>query len=201
MATTAPNVPDIQAIQQKYTEEATKRLRPDGLAQFVQLKDAESDRFKALGKDPWADHDALNSKEPAVKDGGKYKFVILGAGFGGLLFAARLIQAGVADGPDDIRIVDDAGGFGGTWYWNRYPGLHCDVESYTYLPLLEETGYIPKAKYASGPEILEYANKVADHWNLHDKALFRAKVTRHRISFCSLCHRSTCAKKAEASFK
>ena len=177
MATTAPNVPDIQAILQRYTDEATKRLRPDGLAQFVQLKDAESDRFKALGRDPWADHDALNSKEPAVKDGGKYKFVILGAGFGGLLFAARLIQAGVADGPDDIRIVDEAGGFGGTWYWNRYPGLHCDVESYTYMPLLEETGYMPKAKYASGPEILEYANRVADHWNLRDKALFRSKVT------------------------
>lgn len=177
MATAAPNGTDMLAIQQKYAEEAAKRLRADGLAQFVELKDSESDRFRQLGKDPWVDHDALNSREPAVKDGGKYKFVVLGAGFGGLLFAARLIQSGAASGPEDIRIVDAAGGFGGTWYWNRYPGLHCDVESYTYLPLLEETGYMPKSKYASGPEILEYANLVADHWNLRDKTLFRTTVT------------------------
>lgn len=177
MATAADNGQAMLALQQKYTEEAAKRLRSDGIAQFVELQDAESDRFRALGRDPWADHEALNSQDRPVKNGGRYKFVILGAGFGGLLFAVRLIQAGVASGPDDIRLVDSAGGFGGTWYWNRYPGLCCDVESYTYMPLLEETGYMPTAKYASGPELFEHANRIADKWDLRDKALFRAAVT------------------------
>ena len=118
----------MAAVQQKYAEEAAKRLRPDGLAQFVELKDSDSERFRALDRDPWADHAALNAQDPApLKDGAQYKFVILGAGYGGLLFAVRLIQAGVATGPDDIRIIDTAGGFGGTWYWNRYPGLHLSL--------------------------------------------------------------------------
>ena len=41
-------------------------------------------------------------------------------------------------------MIDQAGGFGGTWYWNRYPGVMCDVESYCYMPMLEEMGYVPK---------------------------------------------------------
>ena len=167
----------MAAVQQKYAEEAAKRLRPDGLAQFVELKDSDSERFRALDRDPWADHAALNAQDPApLKDGAQYKFVILGAGYGGLLFAVRLIQAGVATGPDDIRIIDTAGGFGGTWYWNRYPGLHCDVESYAYMPLLEETGYMPKYKYSPGPELLEHANRIATQWHLHDKAAFRTSI-------------------------
>ncbi|KAL2022401.1 hypothetical protein VTK56DRAFT_5468 [Thermocarpiscus australiensis] len=173
----APSPKDLKLyeLQQKYAHEAAKRLRPDGLSQFVRLKDAGSDRLRSLAEDPWADHAALNAKEP-VKDGAKYKFLILGAGYGGLLFAVRLINAGIASGPDDILFVDSAGGFGGTWWWNRYPGLHCDIESYTYMPLLEETGYIPKNKYAPGPELLEHAERIATQWNLHDKALFRASV-------------------------
>ncbi|KAK3370467.1 pyridine nucleotide-disulfide oxidoreductase-like protein [Podospora didyma] len=164
------------AVQQKYTEEAAKRFRPDGTAQFVNLRDASAGKFRALSEDPWVDHAALNAKEP-VKDGSKYKFVILGAGYGALLYAVRLIQAGLTDGgPNDILFVDTAGGFGGTWYWNRYPGLHCDIESYTYMPLLEETGYVPKTKYSPGPALREHANRIAAQWNLADKALFRASV-------------------------
>ena len=71
---------------------------------------------------------------------------MVGGGFGGLLAGARLRQAGV----EDLRIVDPASDFGGTWYWNRYPGIACDIESYTYLPLLEEVGYVPKEKYSYG---------------------------------------------------
>jgi cation diffusion facilitator CzcD-associated flavoprotein CzcO len=171
----------MAALQQKYAEEAAKRLRHDGIQQFVELKDAESGRLRELADDPWVDHSVLNSQDPPVKQGGKYKFVILGAGYGGLLFAVRLIQAGVVDGPDDIRLVDAAGGFGGTWYWNRFPGLRCDIESYCYMPLLEETGYIPRENYATGPELLEHANRIASQWNLEDKALFRASV--HTISW------------------
>jgi cation diffusion facilitator CzcD-associated flavoprotein CzcO len=166
----------MMAAQQKYAEEAAKRLRPDGLAQYVELKDAESDRFRALGEDPWADHAALNAQEAPIKDGGKYKFAILGAGYAGLLIAVRLLQAGAAKGSDDIRLIDAAGGFGGTWYWNRYPGLRCDVESYTYMPLLEETGYVPTENYATGSELREHAERITGQYNLHDKALFRTTV-------------------------
>lgn len=128
-----------------------------------------------LLQDPWADHDALNARDPpALGDGQRVKVVILGGGFGALITAVRLIQAGLA--AKDIRFVDSAGGFGGTWYWNRYPGLHCDVEAYCYLPFLEETGYVPATKYSPGHEILEHSNRIAQHWDLADKALFRAEV-------------------------
>lgn len=173
----APSAEEIKLyeLSQKYTAEAAKRFRPDGLGQFVRLKEAGSERFRALAQDPWADHAALNAKE-RVQDGAKSKFLILGAGYGGLLFAVRLIEAGLASGPDDIRFVDAAGGFGGTWWWNRYPGLHCDIESYTYMPLLEETGYMPKNKYVAGADLLEHADRIATQWKLHDKALFRSSV-------------------------
>ncbi|KAL2146643.1 hypothetical protein VTI28DRAFT_3142 [Corynascus sepedonium] len=162
-------------VSQKYTAEAAKRFRPEGLGQFIRLKEVGSERFRALAEDPWVDHAALNAKEP-IKDGSKFKFIILGAGYGGLLYAVRLIESGLATGPDDILMIDSAGGFGGTWWWNRYPGLHCDIESYCYMPLLEETGYIPKSKYSPGPELLEHADRIATQWKLHDKALFRSSV-------------------------
>ena len=120
-------------VQQKYAEERTKRLRPDGASQYIDL--ATSDKFKHFQEDPWIDPNAPSVGVPALTDGSRCEVLILGAGFGGLLFAVRLIQAGID--VDDIRIVDSAGGFGGTWYWNRYPGLMCDVESYIYMPLLE----------------------------------------------------------------
>ncbi|KAJ7250306.1 flavin-binding monooxygenase-like family protein [Mycena rebaudengoi] len=172
MASVPPGVaaPD-PAIQQKYIEERNKRLRPEAGAQFLKL--AESTEFKYLHEDPWVDHAAVNAKSPVIKDGDDVKFVILGAGFGGLLFAARLIDAGFK--PADIRLVDEAGGFGGTWYWNRYPGLMCDVESYIYMPLLEETGYMPQFKYAYGTELREHAERIASKWGVADKALFRTR--------------------------
>jgi cyclohexanone monooxygenase len=61
--------------------------------------------------------------------------------------SARLRAAGV----EDLCIIEKGGDFGGTWYWNRYPGAACDTESYIYLPLLEETGYMPSEKYAARP--------------------------------------------------
>ncbi|MBX3595029.1 MAG: NAD(P)/FAD-dependent oxidoreductase [Sphingomonas sp.] len=100
--------------------------------------------------------------------------VILGGGFGGLMMGARLRQAGL----ERIRVIDKAGDFGGTWYWNRYPGAACDIESYVYFPLLEETGYIPKHKYSFGPEILEYSKLLGRHFGLYDDALFQTRVTR-----------------------
>ena len=70
--------------------------------------------------------------------------------------------------------------FGGTWYWNRYPGAMCDVESYCYLPLLEELGYMPKHKYSFAPEILEHSRNIARHFNLYDDALLQTSVTEMR---------------------
>lgn len=167
----------LEAVQQKYAVEAQKRLRADGSSQFVSLTDVEEDRLRFLSHDPWVDHEALNTKVSPVTKDATYKFLILGAGFGGLQFAVRLIESGLAT-VDDIRFLDAAGGFGGTWYWNRYPGLHCDLESYIYMPLLEETGYIPTHKYAPGAEIREHAERIARHWNLSNAALFRAEVQR-----------------------
>ena len=165
----------LTAVRKRYAEEAQKRLRPEGLAQFLPLKTAQEERLRSLSDDPWVDHAALNARPPPINHNATYKFFVLGAGFGGLVFAIQLIESGLAT-PDEIRLVDAAGGFGGTWYWNRYPGLHCDVESYIYLPLLEKTGYIPKQKYASGVEIREHAERIAKHWGLSDKALFRTDV-------------------------
>lgn len=165
----------LEAIRKKYAEEAQKRLRPDAGIQFLTLKDANDPRLQALNEDPWADHDALNARPSPIEKGKVYPFFVVGAGFGGLLFAVHAIRSGAATA-EDIRLVDAAGGFGGTWYWNRYPGLHCDVESYMYLPLLEETGYVPSKKYAPGWEIREHAERIADQWHLHSKTVFRSDV-------------------------
>jgi cyclohexanone monooxygenase len=102
--------------------------------------------------------------------------VVIGGGFGGLLMGARLREAGV----DSIRVIETAGDFGGTWYWNRYPGAMCDVESYCYLPLLEELGYVPKHKYSFAPEILEHSCNIARHYGLYDKALLQTAATELR---------------------
>ncbi|KAJ7509719.1 pyridine nucleotide-disulfide oxidoreductase-like protein [Mycena galericulata] len=163
-------VPD-PVVRQKYIQERDKRRRPDGVGQFLKL--AHSTEFKYLQDDPWADHAALNARTPPLVDGDDIKFLVLGTGFGGLLFAVHLIEAGFKAA--DIRLVDDAGGVGGTWYWNRYPGLMCDVESYIYMPLLEETGYMPRFRYAYGTELRAHAERIAEKWGLSDKALFRTQ--------------------------
>lgn len=179
MAVTKADDGHLDAIRKRYAEEANKRSRPDGMKQFVPLTEAEEERVRALAQDPWVDHDTLNAQDSPIKDNETYRVFVLGAGFGGLQFAVRLINEGVATA-DEIRIADAGGGFGGTWYWNRYPGLHCDLESYIYLPLLEETGYIPKSRYSPGEEIRLHAERIAQHWDLTDKTLFRSDVQSAR---------------------
>ncbi len=98
---------------------------------------------------------------------------VIGGGFAGLITGARLTQAGI----DDFRIIEKGGDFGGTWYWNRYPGAQCDVESYVYLPLLEETSYVPSEKYARAPEILEHCRRIARHFDLYERACLSTEVT------------------------
>ncbi len=158
-ATTDP----LEAARQRYQQERAKRLRNDGMDQFQELRGdlAEFDR------DPFADPGF--SRDAIDRD---VDVVIVGAGFAGMLTAARLLDRGV----DDFLIIDKAGDFGGTWYWNRYPGCMCDVESYTYLPLLEETGYMPSMKYAGAAEIFAYSQRIGEHFGLYPKALFQTEV-------------------------
>ena len=90
---------------------------------------------------------------------------------------ARLREAGV----EDLRIIEKGGDFGGTWYWNRYPGAQCDVESYIYLPLLEELGYVPKEKYTTRPEILAHSRAIGSSYDLYRDACFQTEVTEHAL--------------------
>ena len=99
--------------------------------------------------------------------------LFIGGGFSALLTSARLREKGVAS----IRIVERGADVGGTWYWNRYPGAACDVVSYDYLPLLDETGYVPKHHYSRAPEIFAYCQLIAKRYNLYDLAVFQTTVT------------------------
>ncbi|KIW80359.1 hypothetical protein Z517_06974 [Fonsecaea pedrosoi CBS 271.37] len=164
--------PPRDEVLQHYEEFKASRINPLGSAQYIELEAAASQRFEALAEDPWVDHAAINAQTPTLKDGDDVKIIILGAGFGGLLYGARLVEAGFR--PEDIRLIDTAGGFGGTWYWNRYPGLMCDVESYVYAPLLEETNYMPKHRYSYGTELKEQADRIAQKYGL--TGFFRAYV-------------------------
>ena len=100
--------------------------------------------------------------------------LVIGAGFAGLLLWYKLREAGI----DDVRFCEKGGDVGGTWYWNRYPGVACDVEAYSYLPLLEEMGYVPSMKFASGFEILEYCQKLAEEFSFYDRCLFHTTVEK-----------------------
>ncbi|KAJ6150376.1 hypothetical protein N7471_001575 [Penicillium samsonianum] len=159
---------DLQKIQDQYDVERKKRLRPDGPTQYVGLTDESTKSVHSNGNIA-IDNNLLQQKNVRV--------LIIGAGFGGLLFAVRLLQSGFLRAIE-ILFVDTAGGFGGTWWWNKYPGLACDVEGYTYMPLLEETKYMPSQKYVTGHELREHANRIASQWNLSERALFQTVVNK-----------------------
>lgn len=170
-------VGDVDALQaqQRYGEEQAKHLRHNENRQYVDLSIANDERFRPFQRDVWADPELIPDLEAKFPHQ-RCRMLIIGAGFGGLQYAIRMKEiAGIKS--SDLRIVDPAGGFGGTWYWNRYPGLTCDVESYSYLPLLEETGYVPKHRYAHHDEIRRYADLLATRWDLHDSAVFQTKAT------------------------
>jgi len=122
---------DPEALRAKYRAERDKRLRADGNAQYVEI----AGDFAHYLDDPYVTPGF--TRAPLTDE---VEVVVVGGGFGGLLAGARLKEAGLTD----IRIIEKGGDFGGTWYWNRYPGAACDIESYIYLPLLEEIGYVPK---------------------------------------------------------
>jgi cation diffusion facilitator CzcD-associated flavoprotein CzcO len=155
------------ALLARYLAERDKRLREDGIAQYVEIKSEYSHYID----DPYVEPGF--TRAPVFDE---VEFAIIGGGFGGLLMGARLRETGI----ERIRVVESAGDFGGTWYWNRYPGAMCDVESYCYLPLLEELGYMPKHKYSFAPEILEHSRNIARHFRLYDDALMQTAVTELR---------------------
>jgi cyclohexanone monooxygenase len=155
---------DPEALRAKYRAERDKRLRADGNAQYQEI----AGDYAHYLDDPYV---APGFTRAAQTD--EVEVVVIGGGFGGLLAAARLREAGV----DDIRLIEKGGDFGGTWYWNRYPGAACDVESYIYLPLLEEVGYIPVEKYSRAPEILAHSRAIGEKFDLYRAALFQTEVT------------------------
>lgn len=162
------------AIQKKYDEERAKRLRSEGISQFVDFYALE--KLKRFKQDPWVTKHPTGVSRATATEDNQCEILIIGAGYSGLLYAVRLLQAGFKR--EDIRITDSADGFGGTWYWNRYPGLKCDIESYIYMPLLEETNYMPTEKYCSGRELQEHADRIAKQYDLVDRAWFRRTVTK-----------------------
>ncbi|MBM0169749.1 flavin-containing monooxygenase [Altererythrobacter sp. C41] len=151
---------DVEALARRYAEEREKRLRADAVTQYQSLKG----RFAAFDVDPNSVPDFQRERVEREAD-----VVIIGGGFGGLLTAVQLRKRGV----ENIVIIEKGADFGGTWYWNRYPGIRCDVESYIYLPLLEETGYVPSEKYAKGAEIYEQCRLIAEKFGLYADALFQ----------------------------
>jgi cation diffusion facilitator CzcD-associated flavoprotein CzcO len=156
---------DREAVHAKYLAERDKRLVPGRAA----IRDLTRDEhFARYREDPFTPV----TPRDAVRD--DVDVIVVGGGIAGVLAGVELRKAGI----ERIRIVDQAGGIGGTWYWNRYPGVMCDVESYIYLPMLEEMGYVPTTRYASGEEIRTHLENIAERFDLTREALFHTGVER-----------------------
>ena len=159
-----PDEIDIPAIKQRYKQEREKRLRPEHGEQYAPSSDHFThDTYEHDPFEPVVPRDALDEDIDAA---------ILGAGWTGVLAAYHLTQAGVTN----FRNIDHAGNFGGTWYWNRYPGIQCDNDSYCYLPLLEETGFLPSKKFSDGKEIYDYIQLIVDKFGFRNKGVFHTLV-------------------------
>jgi cation diffusion facilitator CzcD-associated flavoprotein CzcO len=165
--TKTPEHVDIRSLREKYLRERDKRIQREGQTQYVRPIGDFADNYAA---DP---HMPVVPRDPIAED---IDVAILGAGWTGILAAYHLKKAGVTA----VRNIDHAGDFGGVWYWNRYPGLQCDNDAYCYLPLLEETGFIPSKKFSDGREIFQYCRRIAKQFNLYEKALFHTLITAMR---------------------
>ena len=155
---------DPKSLKEKYLLERDKRLRADGTDQYHRIEEGFAEFAADPNAGPRIERDAIVEELDVV---------IVGGGFGGLLAGARLREAGVTD----VRVIDRAADFGGTWYWNRYPGAACDTESYVYIPLIEEVGRVPTEKYACRPEIFAHAQAIGRTFGLYERALFQTDVT------------------------
>ncbi|MBF4632571.1 NAD(P)/FAD-dependent oxidoreductase [Clavibacter michiganensis subsp. phaseoli] len=153
----------LEAARRKYRAERDRRARPDAATQYRRA----AGEFGYYAKDPYS---GWVEREPVAD---RVEALVIGAGFGGLLTASRLREAGV----ESLRLMDEAGDVGGTWYWNRYPGVRCDIESSVYLPLLEEVGTMPTERYAPGEEIRRHAVAIAERYDLYRDTLFQTRAT------------------------
>jgi cation diffusion facilitator CzcD-associated flavoprotein CzcO len=158
---------DPKELAEKYRAERDRRLRGDASEQYVEM----AGQFAHYLEDPYVE--AGFERAPLTDE---VEVVVVGGGFGGQLAAARLKEAGITD----VRIIEKGGDFGGTWYWNRYPGAACDIESYIYLPLLEEVGYMPVEKYSRAPEILRHSRAIGEKFGLYDNVCFQTEVKAMR---------------------
>ncbi|KAF9701859.1 hypothetical protein EKO04_000368 [Ascochyta lentis] len=168
IAQTQPLPFDPAALKEKYLAERDRRLaRDEGVEQYT-LLDGKLSRYL---KDPWVEPGFTRAPIEEETD-----VVIVGGGYGAQVVAVRLIEVGVKN----FRIIEKAGDFGGTWYWNRYPGAQCDIESYIYMPLLEEVRYMPTEKYAKAKELLKHSRMIGEKFDLYSKALFQTEVGEMR---------------------
>lgn len=154
---------DVAKLREKYRHERDRRVLKEGESQYLEVEDELASFYETDPYTPPIERDPIFDE---------IEVAVLGGGFAGLLAGAHLRTAGV----DDFRIIEMGGDFGGTWYWNRYPGVQCDVESYCYIPLLEELNYVPKEKYAYGNEIFEQCQRIGRHYGLYENALFKTMV-------------------------
>jgi cyclohexanone monooxygenase len=161
-ATQTPEV-DHEALRAKYLEERDKRLRPEGQEQYLTTEEGFEEFYAG---DPYT---PVRPREPISEE---IDVAVLGGGLSGLVTGARLVQ----DGITDFRVIELGGDFGGAWYWNRYPGIQVDTDSYCYLPLLEETGYLPVQKYSFGSEVFEHCQRIGRHFGLYERAIFSTMV-------------------------
>lgn len=160
---------DADKVRARYAVERQKRLRSDGIEQFL----PPVGKFAKFSEDPRVKQSLQREPISETSDA-----ICIGGGFGSLLAAVRMKKSGL----ETIRIIDEADDFGGTWYWNRYPGAACDIESYVYLPLLEELGVVPTEKYAHAPEILALAQNIGQTYELYELACFQTRVSEARWS-------------------
>ncbi|WP_327664964.1 MULTISPECIES: flavin-containing monooxygenase [unclassified Streptomyces] len=161
---TPPTPQETAELRERYRIERERRVRSDGASQYR----STTAEFGYFAADPYAGEVAEREPLRDVVD-----VAVVGGGFGGILAGARMRQQGLAK----VRVIEQGGDFGGTWYWNRYPGIHCDIESHVYLPMLDETGYVPEWKYAPGDEIRRHAVRIAERFDLYEDALFSTAVT------------------------
>ena len=155
---------DPDKLRERYRLERDKRLRDDGNDQYIEM----IGDFANYIDDPYVN--SIPARNPRTDE---TEIIIIGGGFGGLIAGARLRETGF----NDLRIIEKGGDFGGTWYWNRYPGAACDTEAYIYLPLCEELGVVPTQKYAQGPEIRKHSQLIAQHYKLYENACLQTEVT------------------------
>jgi cyclohexanone monooxygenase len=160
--TQTPEV-DPVPLRARYLLERDKRLRPEGQKQYLVTEGPFKEFYES---DPYT---PVAPRPPISED---IDAVVIGGGFAGLIAAVRLQQAGTSS----LRIVEFGGDFGGAWYWNRYPGIQVDTDSYCYLPLLEEVGYMPKQKYSLGDEVFEHCRRIGRHFGLYDNAIFSTLI-------------------------